>query len=118
MTSTPVLEALDCTNTFILECDASGTGLGVVLMQNKHPITFESQKLKPSEQTKSTYNKEMLAIIHALVKWKQYLFGEKFIVKIEHNSLKYFLTKKILSWTTEMGKQNPSLWFRHFALKG
>ena len=81
MTSTPVLAALDFMMTFILECDASGTCLGVVLMQDKHPIAFESQKLKPSEKTKSTYDKEMMAIMHALVKWKQYLFEEKFLVK-------------------------------------
>ena len=81
MTSTPMLTSLDFTNTFILECDTLGTGLGVVLLQDKHPIAFESRKLKPSDQTKSTYDKEMLAIMHALVKWKQYLFGAKFLVK-------------------------------------
>jgi hypothetical protein len=83
--------------TFVLECDASGDGLGVVLMQDNHPITFESQKFKPREKTKSTYDKEMLAIMHALVKWKQYLLGMKFLVKTDHNSLKYFLTQKNLS---------------------
>jgi hypothetical protein len=39
----------------------------------------------------------MLAIMHALVKWKQYLLGTKFLVKMDHNSLKYFLTQKNLS---------------------
>ena len=52
MTSTLVFAALDFTKTFILECDTSGTGLGVFLMQDKHPIAFESRKLKPSEKTK------------------------------------------------------------------
>jgi hypothetical protein len=47
-------------------------------MQDNHPIAFESRKLKPKEQTKSTYEKEMLEIIHALVKWKKYLMGAKF----------------------------------------
>ena len=108
MTSTPVLAAPDFTKTFILECDASGS-LGVVLMQDKHPIAFKIQKLKPSEQTKSTYDKEILAVMHTLVKWKQYLFREKFLVKTNHNILKYFLTQKNNSRTIEMGKKNPSL---------
>jgi hypothetical protein len=37
------------------------------------------------------YGKEMLAIMHALTKFKQYLIGSRFVVKIDHNSLKYFL---------------------------
>ena len=39
----------------------------------------------------------MLAITHALAKWKQYLFKENFLFKTDHNSLKYFLTQKNLS---------------------
>ena len=54
MTSTLVLATPDFMKTFILECDTSRTGLGVVLMQDRHPIAFESWKLKPSDQTKST----------------------------------------------------------------
>ena len=68
MTSTPVLTALDFTKKYILECDASRTDVGAMLMKDKHPISFESQKLKPNEQTNSTYDKEMLEIMHALVK--------------------------------------------------
>jgi len=67
-------------------------------MQYNHPIAFESQKFKAREQTKSTYDKEMLAIMHALVKWKQYLLGTKFLMKTNHDSLKYFLTQKNLSF--------------------
>jgi hypothetical protein len=97
MTSTPVSTTPNFSKTFFLECDDSGTGLGVVLMQDNHPIPFESKIFKPREQTKSTYDKEMLAIMHALVKWKQYLLGTKFLVKMDHNSLKYFLTQKNFS---------------------
>ena len=97
MTTTPVLSTPDFSKTFFLECDASGIGISAVLMQDNHPIAFESRKLKPREQTKSTYDKEMLAIMHALAKWKQYLVGTKFLVKTDHHSLKYFLTQKNLS---------------------
>ena len=88
MTSTPVLAAPYFTKKFILEYDASRTNLGTFLMQDKHPIAFKIRKLKPREQTKSTYDKEMLAIMHALVKWKQYLFEAKFLAKTDHNNLK------------------------------
>ena len=96
MTSTLVLAAPDFSKPFILECNASGTGVGAMHMQDKHAIALESQKLKPSEKTKSAYEKETLVIIHSLVKWKQYLLGEKFLFKLDHNNLNYFLTHENL----------------------
>jgi hypothetical protein len=58
---------------------------------------FESRKLNESERLYPIYNKEMLAIMHALTKFRQYLVGNKFVVKTDHNSFKYFLDKKDLS---------------------
>jgi hypothetical protein len=68
-----------------------------VLMQGRHPIVFESKKLSQPERLYSIYDKEMMAIMHALAKFRQYLVGSKFVVKIDHNSLKYFLEHKDLS---------------------
>ena len=97
MSSCPVLALPDFSPSFVLECDASGEGIGAVLMQNNHPIVFESRKLKDYECHYSIYDKEMLAIIHALTKFRQYLVGAKFKVKTDHNSLEYFLEQKELN---------------------
>ena len=74
--------------TFIVECDASGNGIGVVLMQEGRPISFESCPINENYLQKSIYEKEMLAILHALKKWLPYLMGRHFKVKIDHDSLK------------------------------
>lgn len=66
MSSCPVLALPDFDQPFVLECDASGDGIGAVLMQNKHPIVYESRKLNNHEKLYSIYDKEMLAIMHAL----------------------------------------------------
>jgi hypothetical protein len=66
-------------------------------MQGGHPIVFESRKLSHPERLYSIYDKDMLEIMHALTKFKQYLVGSKFVVKTDHNSLKYFLEQKDLS---------------------
>ena len=67
------------------------------MTQNHHPIAFESRKLKNYERHYSIYDKEMLAISHALNKFRQYLVGSKFKMKMDHNSLKYFLEQKELN---------------------
>jgi hypothetical protein len=72
-------------------------------MQYGHPIAFESRNLNKKEELKSTYNKEMLAIMHALSKWRQYLLGSKFSIHTDHNSLQYLLRKKTFS--TELSKE-------------
>lgn len=97
MSTCPVLALPDFSRPFIFECDASGLGIGAVLMQDHHPIAFESRKLRDNERLYSTYDKEMLAIMHALAKFRQYLVGGKFVVRKDHNSLKYFLEQKELN---------------------
>jgi hypothetical protein len=86
MGTCPVLALPDFTMPFVLECDAFGEGIGAVLMQGGQPIVFESWKLSQPKRLYSIYDKEMLAIMHALTKFRRYLVGNKFVVKTDHNT--------------------------------
>jgi hypothetical protein len=107
MCTTPVLTLPDFTKTFVLKCDASGKGIGAVLMQEGRPLAFTNKQ--PSERNlgKSMYEKEMLAILHAMDLWLPYLLGKRFQIKTDHQSLKYFLEQCLSSpeqqkWVTKL----------------
>nr|GFC83558.1 retrotransposable element Tf2 [Tanacetum cinerariifolium] len=70
MVNAPVLKLPDFNEPFIVETDASGEGIGVVLQQSGHPIAYYSKKLAPRHHSLSTYEKELLAVIQALHKWR------------------------------------------------
>jgi hypothetical protein len=82
MTQALVLALPNFNCIFVVECDASGSRVGVVLSQD-HPIAFHSQALHGKNLSLSTYEKEMLALVLAVQKWWHYLLGRKFVVRIE-----------------------------------
>lgn len=70
---------LDFAKAFLLECDALGRRIRVVLIQ-EHRIAFFSRALFDRSLSKSTYEKEMMVLVLAINHWRPYLIGRKFII--------------------------------------
>ncbi|MCO5576971.1 hypothetical protein L7F22_030792 [Adiantum nelumboides] len=97
MTTGPILILLDLQKSFEVYCDACGRSLGAVLMQEDRVIAYESRMFSKPEMTARIYEKELLAVIHALTQWRHYLLGADFTVFTDHQSLRYFLSQKQFS---------------------
>lgn len=69
----PVHKMPNFEDDFVVECDASRTGIVAVLMQYNHMIAYSSQSLKGRALLLSAYEKEMLAILFTVSKRRQYL---------------------------------------------
>ncbi|MCO5549888.1 hypothetical protein L7F22_003362 [Adiantum nelumboides] len=109
--SQPVLSLPDLSKPFEVQCDACGDCLGAVLLQEGHAIAYESRRLGSDEQILGIYEKELLAVLHALESWKHYLLGTPFILRTDHQSLKYFMTQtklfnKQMRWANFLSRFN------------
>lgn len=69
MTSVPMLVLSNFNEVFVVESDASGVGLGAVLMQNKQPLAYFSRALTDCEKEKSIYERELMVIVLTIQKW-------------------------------------------------
>ena len=93
----PVLALSDHTKLFEVHTDASDFAIGGVLMQDGHPVAFESRKLNDTERRYMVQEKEMTAVVHCLRTWRHYLLGSKFVVLTDNIETSYFLTQKKLT---------------------
>ncbi|XP_031120931.1 uncharacterized protein LOC116024170 [Ipomoea triloba] len=98
LTSAPILAAPNWEHPFEIMCDASDYAIGAVLGQkiNKLPyvIHYASKTLDYAQVNYTTTEKELLAVVFALEKFRSYLIGSKVIVYSDHSALKFLLAKK------------------------
>ncbi|XP_072395302.1 uncharacterized protein [Diabrotica undecimpunctata] len=99
LTSAPVLASPDFDKHFYLACDASDTGVGGVLFQKEdgleHPIAFFSKTLSKAQRKYTTTEKELLAILLSIEKFRCYIEGsENFTVITDHSSLQWLYSMK------------------------
>lgn len=87
MVNTPVLALPNFDRPFSIETDACDTGIGAVLVQDNHPIAYFSKALGVRNQQLSTYEKEFLAVMMAVDKWRAYLQRGQFTIVTDHKSL-------------------------------
>jgi hypothetical protein len=96
LVSASVLALPDFSRQFVIETDASSSGIGAVLLQNGHSLVYVSKALGTRNRGLSTYEKEYLAILMAVDKWRHYIQHAKFLIYSDHRSLSH-LTEQRLS---------------------
>lgn len=96
MCTSPVLSLPDFTKEFVIEADACGNGIGAVLMQSGRLLAYFSKTLGPKAAAQSIYEKEAMAILEALKKWRHYVLGSRLIIKTDQQSLKFMMNQRLV----------------------
>lgn len=108
LTEKPILRVPDHNRPFMVMTDASDHGIGAVLLQEyddvRFPIAYASKKLLPAQRAYSTIEKEGLAIVWAISKFRTYLYGKTFTLLTDHRPLTYIdecksANGRILRWS-------------------
>jgi hypothetical protein len=92
-TTAPVLVMPNMEKEFLIHCDASGQGLGCVLMQDGHVVAYASRQLRKHVEHYLNHDLELAVVVHALEIWRHYLIRKRCVVYSDCKSLKYIFTK-------------------------
>ena len=96
VTATPVLCFYDVSKPVTIQCDASETGLGAVLLQEGQPIKYASRALTDTETRYAQIEKELLAILWSCEKFDQYIYGHDLVtIESGHEPLRAVFKKDI-----------------------
>ncbi|MCO5551438.1 hypothetical protein L7F22_004941 [Adiantum nelumboides] len=117
LATSPVLKLPDFEKTFEVIVDACAKGVGGILRQEGHPIAYESRQLRIHERNYPTHDLELLAVVHALKKWRHYLLSQIFELVTDHKSLKWIFTQPELNmrqrrWVEFLQEFNFEIKFR------
>ncbi|GKF68598.1 putative reverse transcriptase domain-containing protein, partial [Tanacetum coccineum] len=93
----PVLALPDEPEDFVVYCDASGLGLGCLLIQRGKVIAYASSQLKILEKNYTTHDLELGVVVFALKIWRHYLNGTKSVIYTDHRSLQHIFSQKELN---------------------
>lgn len=119
MITTPVLALPHFSEPFEVERDACAVGIGAVLMQNHKPVAYLSKALSTKNQSLSIYEKEFLALLLAVSKWRQYLQYTEFTVRTDHKALCFLEEQNLHSeWQKKAMAKLMGLQFRVVYKKG
>lgn len=98
LTSTPILQQADPDKPYILRTDASKYALGAVLMQgetpDQHPVEYASRLLTAAERNYSTTEREALAVLWAMERFRGYVEGAQVSVISDHQPLRWLMSLK------------------------
>ncbi|MBE2321340.1 hypothetical protein DVA67_035825, partial [Solirubrobacter sp. CPCC 204708] len=98
LTSPPIMQAPNWNLPFEIMCDASDFAIGAVLGQRvdkkPHVIYYASRTMNDAQRNYTTTEKELLAVVFALDKFRSYILGSPILVFTDHAALKYLLTKQ------------------------
>jgi hypothetical protein len=97
LTHAPLLQLSNFSKTFQLARDASGVGIGGVLMQEGKLVAYFSKKLHSPVLNYSTYDKKLCALVCSLEIWRHYLWPKELVIHYDHESLKYLRSQNNLN---------------------
>ncbi|RVX16583.1 Retrovirus-related Pol polyprotein from transposon 17.6 [Vitis vinifera] len=115
LTTAPIVRAPNWKLHFEVMCDSSDLAMGAVLGQREdgkpYVIYYASKTLNEAQKNYTTTEKELLAVVFALDKFRAYLVGSSIVVFTDHSALKYLLTKqdakaRLIRWILLLQKFN------------
>ncbi|KAI9552594.1 hypothetical protein GHT06_020459 [Daphnia sinensis] len=97
ISSLPVLRLFDVCKPLVVSVDASSIGIGAVLLQDGKPVAFSSTSLTETQKRYCQIEKELLAVQFGLLRFRQYVYGQKVTIESDHKPLVGLLEKPIVT---------------------